>query len=57
MKLYDVCSLSAPQIGLPLQIFVMELNKEYLECFNKQVRDILQISLIPPTVSAMPHIF
>ncbi|XP_044726672.1 peptide deformylase, mitochondrial-like [Chrysoperla carnea] len=54
MKKYNSIGISAPQIGVPLRIFLMELNHKNLERFPKDVRKTRQIEHIPFTVFINP---
>lgn len=47
LKRYNCVGLSAPQIGIPLRIFIMEINKKHTKQFTKEEIKNQHITLIP----------
>lgn len=54
MKLYDAVGLSAPQIGVPLQIFVAELTQKHWRAVGPTKRKAFNIEVFPLKVFINP---
>lgn len=50
LKKYDCVGLSAPQIGIPLRIFIMEINKKHLKQYSSDEIKQKDMNLTPLTV-------
>lgn len=50
MRLYNCVGLSAPQIGIPLRVIVMEFSDNAMEKFSKEIRQVRQMERLPLTV-------
>lgn len=50
-KLHECVGLSAPQIGVPLQIFLMEFNEKHAKLYDEREFINKEMSLQPQTVS------
>ncbi|XP_056647960.1 peptide deformylase, mitochondrial-like [Diorhabda carinulata] len=53
-KTYNCVGLSAPQIGMPLQIIIAEFNKKHLKHYSEQEIINKEITLQPQTVIINP---
>lgn len=51
LKKFDCVGLSAPQIGIPLKIFVMEFSEKRRKEFSPEIFDSRKMSIFPLTVS------
>lgn len=50
---YNCIGLSAPQIGIPLRIFVLEFNRKQAKKFKDEELKMKQMDLIPFTVNSL----
>ncbi|XP_022906769.1 peptide deformylase, mitochondrial-like [Onthophagus taurus] len=56
LKRYDCVGLSAPQIGVDLQVFVMELSKKQLKDFSESEIKSKDVKVFPLTVVINPSV-
>ncbi|XP_043259954.1 peptide deformylase, mitochondrial-like [Colletes gigas] len=54
MRKYQMPGLSAPQIGLPLQIFVIEVTEKMLNNIDKEMQQFCEMDQIPLTYFINP---
>lgn len=49
-KKYKCIGLSAPQIGVPLRVFIMEFNEQHCKDYTPEEQETKEMSLVPLTV-------
>lgn len=50
---YDCVGLSAPQIGIPLRVFIMEFNERHRKSYSSSEQKAMEMDLLPFTVRLM----
>lgn len=53
MKKYDSVSIAAPQIGIPVQLFLMEFNEKHLKAYSPQEQKIKDMKVVPFKVRSL----
>ncbi|RZC39854.1 Pep deformylase, Ribonuclease 3 and/or dsrm domain containing protein, partial [Asbolus verrucosus] len=56
MKRYNCVGLSAPQIGIPVRLALIEFNKKHIDCFSAQEQKVKEMKVVPLTVIFNPEI-
>lgn len=56
-KEYKCVGLSATQIGIPMQIFLMEFNKDHSKLYSKQEQENMEMLLCPLKVRTALYIY
>lgn len=56
MQNYKACGMSAPQIGLPWQMFAIEHTKEHMKMTDEVVSKVYEMEIIPTTVFINPEL-
>ncbi|XP_012231120.1 peptide deformylase, mitochondrial-like [Linepithema humile] len=56
MQHYGACGMSAPQIGLPWQMFAIEYTKGHMDTTDEVVRKVHEMEIIPTTVFINPEL-
>jgi peptide deformylase len=56
MRSYGSCGLAAPQVGIPLSVFMVEFSEKILEEFSPEIRKSREMAIIPFKVSPSLHI-
>ncbi|XP_033321438.2 peptide deformylase, mitochondrial [Megalopta genalis] len=54
MKKYQMSGLSAPQIGIPLQVFAIEIREHYIKLIDPRIREALRMEQVPLTYFINP---
>lgn len=56
MQAYGACGLSAPQIGLPWQVFAIEYTTEHMNTTDEVIKKVQEMEIIPTTVFINPEL-